>query len=78
MRSAQSPRPNIGSRADHVLVLLLEPLSADIENNTAKELVKLGSVIQVPFQAGNQFLGEDGLQVCGGPASRIGLKSVSR
>ena len=37
--------------------------SADIENNTAKELVKLGSVIQVPFQAGNQFLGEDGLQV---------------
>jgi hypothetical protein len=36
---------------------------ADIENNTAKELTKLGAVIQVPFKAGNQFLGEDGLQV---------------
>ncbi|KAF8322639.1 hypothetical protein DL93DRAFT_2050446 [Clavulina sp. PMI_390] len=35
---------------------------ADIENNTAKELTKLGAVIQVPFKAGNQFLGEDGLQ----------------
>ena len=35
---------------------------ADIENNTAKELTKLGAVIQVPFRAGNQFLGEDGLQ----------------
>ena len=37
---------------------------ADIENNTAKELTKLGAVIQVPFRAGNQFLGEGGLQVC--------------
>ena len=36
---------------------------ADIENNTAKELTKLGAVIQVPFRAGNQFLGEGGLQV---------------
>jgi hypothetical protein len=36
---------------------------ADIENNTAKELVKLGGVIQVPFRAGNQFLGDGGLQV---------------
>ena len=36
---------------------------ADIENNTAKELTKLGGVIQVPFRAGNQFLGEGGLQV---------------
>jgi BAR-like domain len=35
---------------------------ADIENNTAKELTKLGAVIQVPFKAGNQFLGEEGLQ----------------
>ncbi|PBK59844.1 hypothetical protein ARMSODRAFT_966671 [Armillaria solidipes] len=35
---------------------------ADIENNTAKELTKLGAVIQVPFRAGNQFLGEGGLQ----------------
>ncbi|KAF7972243.1 hypothetical protein HWV62_18660 [Athelia sp. TMB] len=35
---------------------------ADIENNTAKELTKLGSVIQVPFRSGNQFLGEGGLQ----------------
>ncbi|KAK0473679.1 hypothetical protein IW261DRAFT_1502841 [Armillaria novae-zelandiae] len=35
---------------------------ADIENNTAKELTKLGGVIQVPFRAGNQFLGEGGLQ----------------
>lgn len=36
---------------------------ADIENNTAKEMTKLGAVIQVPFRAGNQFLGEGGLQV---------------
>jgi hypothetical protein len=36
---------------------------ADIENNTAKELTKLGAVIQVPFRSGNQFLGEDGMQV---------------
>ncbi|KAJ7202423.1 hypothetical protein GGX14DRAFT_523988 [Mycena pura] len=35
---------------------------ADIHNNTAKELTKLGAVIQVPFRAGNQFLGEGGLQ----------------
>ncbi|KAJ7087598.1 hypothetical protein B0H15DRAFT_298692 [Mycena belliarum] len=35
---------------------------ADIQNNTAKELTKLGAVIQVPFRAGNQFLGENGLQ----------------
>ena len=36
---------------------------ADIETNTAKELTKLAGVIQVPFRAGNQFLGEGGLQV---------------
>ena len=36
---------------------------ADIETNTAKELSKLAGVIQVPFRAGNQFLGEGGLQV---------------
>jgi len=35
---------------------------ADIEANTAKELTKLGGVIQVPFRAGNQFLGEGGVQ----------------
>ncbi|EKM58451.1 uncharacterized protein PHACADRAFT_252780 [Phanerochaete carnosa HHB-10118-sp] len=35
---------------------------ADIENNIAKEMTKLGAVIQVPFRAGNQFLGEGGLQ----------------
>jgi hypothetical protein len=35
---------------------------ADIESNTAKELTKLGGVIQVPFRAGSQFLGEGGLQ----------------
>ncbi|KAI5474456.1 PH domain containing protein [Pseudohyphozyma bogoriensis] len=35
---------------------------ADIENNTAKELTKLGGVIQVPFREGNQFLGEGGVQ----------------
>lgn len=35
---------------------------ADIENNTARELIKLGGVIQVPFRAGNQFLGQGGLQ----------------
>lgn len=36
---------------------------ADIEKNTAKELSKLANVIQLPFKAGNQFLGEGGLQV---------------
>ncbi|KAF8185461.1 hypothetical protein BJ912DRAFT_852759 [Pholiota molesta] len=35
---------------------------ADIENNTAKEMAKLAGVIQVPFKAGNQFLGQGGLQ----------------
>nr|ODO02594.1 cytoplasmic protein [Cryptococcus depauperatus CBS 7855] len=35
---------------------------ADIEANTSKELTKLGSVIQVPFRPGNQFLGEGGMQ----------------
>jgi hypothetical protein len=35
---------------------------ADIESNTARELTKLGGVIQVPFRAGNQFLGEGGMQ----------------
>ncbi|KAI0293506.1 hypothetical protein B0F90DRAFT_1913423 [Multifurca ochricompacta] len=35
---------------------------ADIENNTAKEMTKLGAVIQVPFRSANQFLGEGGLQ----------------
>ena len=35
---------------------------ADIEYNTARELTKLGGVIQVPFREGNQFLGEDGIQ----------------
>ncbi|KAF7311306.1 PH domain-containing protein [Mycena kentingensis (nom. inval.)] len=35
---------------------------ADIHNSNAKELTKLGAVIQVPFRAGNQFLGEGGLQ----------------
>ncbi|KAG2017293.1 hypothetical protein CC2G_006812 [Coprinopsis cinerea AmutBmut pab1-1] len=35
---------------------------ADIENNTAKEMMKLAGVIQVPFKSGNQFLGEGGLQ----------------
>ncbi|TEB31735.1 hypothetical protein FA13DRAFT_1663464 [Coprinellus micaceus] len=35
---------------------------ADIETNTARELAKLAGVIQVPFRAGNQFLGEGGVQ----------------
>ncbi|KAI0781756.1 hypothetical protein C8Q75DRAFT_571514 [Abortiporus biennis] len=35
---------------------------ADIENNVAREMTKLAAVIQVPFRAGNQFLGEGGLQ----------------
>ncbi|KAK1223268.1 hypothetical protein PQX77_013856 [Marasmius sp. AFHP31] len=35
---------------------------ADIQNNVARELTKLSGVIQVPFRAGNQFLGEGGLQ----------------
>jgi hypothetical protein len=39
---------------------------ADIEANTSKELTKLGAVIQVPFRAGNQFLGEGGMQVSRG------------
>ena len=36
---------------------------ADIENNVAREMTKLGAGIQVPFRSGNQFLGEGGLQV---------------
>ncbi|KAK2464146.1 hypothetical protein APHAL10511_003839 [Amanita phalloides] len=35
---------------------------ADIQLNTARELTRLCAVIQVPFRAGNQFLGEGGLQ----------------
>ncbi|KAF9254560.1 hypothetical protein L218DRAFT_982503 [Marasmius fiardii PR-910] len=35
---------------------------ADIQNTVARELTKLSGVIQVPFRAGNQFLGEGGLQ----------------
>ncbi|EJD49586.1 hypothetical protein AURDEDRAFT_112445 [Auricularia subglabra TFB-10046 SS5] len=35
---------------------------ADIESNTAREYTKLAGVIQVPFKAGNQFLGEGGVQ----------------
>lgn len=35
---------------------------AEIENKTAENLIKLGATIQVPFRAGNQFLGEGGLQ----------------
>ncbi|KAJ6550854.1 hypothetical protein DFH09DRAFT_1262706 [Mycena vulgaris] len=35
---------------------------ADVHTSTAKELTKLGAVIQVPFRAGNHFLGEGGLQ----------------
>ncbi|KAJ7701970.1 hypothetical protein B0H17DRAFT_924003, partial [Mycena rosella] len=30
----------------------------DIHNSTAEELTKLGAIVQVPFRAGNQFLGE--------------------
>lgn len=44
------------------IVTLMQGM-ADIEMNTARELTKLGAVIQVPFRAGNQFLGEGGLQV---------------
>lgn len=35
---------------------------ADIETNTARELTKLGAVIQVPFRSGNNFMGEGGIQ----------------
>ncbi|KAL0572261.1 hypothetical protein V5O48_009707 [Marasmius crinis-equi] len=35
---------------------------ADIQTNVARELTRLSGVIQVPFRAGNQFLGEGGLQ----------------
>ncbi|KAG6896174.1 hypothetical protein C0992_009868, partial [Termitomyces sp. T32_za158] len=41
---------------------LIAYFEANIENNTAKELTRLGAVIQVPFRAGHQFLGEGGLQ----------------
>ena len=44
-----------------MLISYFEGIS-DIEYNTAKEMTKLGGVIQVPFREGNQFLGEDGLQ----------------
>ena len=37
---------------------------ADIQNNVAREYTKLRAVVQVPFRAGNQFLGEGGLQAC--------------
>lgn len=37
---------------------------ADIENNAAREMIKLSAIIQVPFRSGNHFLGEGGLQVC--------------
>ena len=40
---------------------------AGVENNIARELTKLAGVIQVPFRAGNQFLGEGGLQVSRNP-----------
>jgi hypothetical protein len=46
------------------LITYFEGLT-DIQNDTAKELTKLGAVLQVPFRAGNQFLGEGGLQVRG-------------
>ena len=42
---------------------------ADIENNVAREMTKLGAVIQVPFRSGNQFLGEGGLQVGSSPCA---------
>lgn len=48
----------------HITKQLVAYFSAisDIEYNTARELTKLGGVIQVPFREGNQFLGEDGIQ----------------
>ncbi|EJU04866.1 cytoplasm protein [Dacryopinax primogenitus] len=48
----------------HIVKMLIAYFEgvADIENNTARELTKLGGVIQVPFKAGNQFLGEGGMQ----------------
>jgi hypothetical protein len=44
---------------------------ADIEHNTAKEMTRLGAVIQVPFRSGNQFLGGGGLQVTFSPLSIV-------
>ncbi|GLB40124.1 putative pleckstrin homology domain [Lyophyllum shimeji] len=35
---------------------------AHIQNNISREMTRLAGVIQVPFRAGNQFLGEGGLQ----------------
>ncbi|KAF7300015.1 PH domain-containing protein [Mycena kentingensis (nom. inval.)] len=43
------------------LIAYFEGIAA-IHNTHAKELTKLGAVIQVPFRAGNQFLGEGGMQ----------------
>lgn len=59
--------------AEHVVQGL-----ADIENNIAREMTKLGAVIQVPFRSGNQFLGEGGLQVRLLPlALRVAIHRVS-
>ncbi|KAJ3751917.1 hypothetical protein EV360DRAFT_89249 [Lentinula raphanica] len=50
---------------------------ADIQHHTARELVKLGGVIQVPFRAGNQFLGEGGLQDVFYKVREDGIRSVA-
>ncbi|KAJ3717598.1 hypothetical protein DFJ43DRAFT_1099477 [Lentinula guzmanii] len=50
---------------------------ADIQHHTARELVKLGGIIQVPFRAGNQFLGEGGLQDVFYKVREDGIRSVA-
>ncbi len=50
--------PQLCSRIDDLQSL------ADIKDITVREFTKLEVIIQVPFRAGNQFLGEGGLQVC--------------
>ncbi|KAJ4473575.1 hypothetical protein J3R30DRAFT_3509773 [Lentinula aciculospora] len=50
---------------------------ADIQHHTARELVKLGGVIQVPFRAGNQFLGDGGLQDVFYKLREEGIRSVA-
>lgn len=43
-------------------IALITAPEASHRPTSAREMTKLGAVIQVPFRAGNQFLGEGGLQ----------------
>ena len=48
---------------DSSLKARMQHVVMSMASDSAKELTKLGAVIQVPFRSGNQFLGEGGLQV---------------